>query len=136
AGVARGGEARQQFLHAVDIAPTLMSLAGEAKAADFDGRSFAASFVERDAPAPRSVQYWEMFGRRAIYADGWKAISSHEKGEDSERDGWRLCDTRADFSESRDLAAEEPARLKEMQALWWKEAERNAVFPLDDRTLV
>ena len=136
AGVARGGEARQQFLHAVDIAPTLMSLAGEAKAADFDGRSFEASFGERDAPAPRSVQYWEMFGRRAIYADGWKAISAHEKGEDYERDGWRLYDTRADFSESRDLAAEEPARLKEMQALWWKEAERNAVFPLDDRTLV
>ncbi|WP_424988077.1 arylsulfatase [Microbulbifer sp. S227A] len=127
---------RDQFLHAVDIAPTFLQLAGAPRASAFDGQSFAASFEQAAAPAPRRTQYWEMFGRRAIYADGWKAVSQHEKGDDYAGDDWRLHDLASDFSETHDLAARHPGKLKELQDLWWQEAEANDVLPLDDRTLV
>jgi arylsulfatase len=131
-----GGEVRSQFLHVVDLAPTLVELAGGTDKENFDGSCFLATFDDVRAPAPRNEQYWEMFGRRAIYSDGWKAISSHEKGDDYEHDEWRLYDTRADFSEYKDLAASRPDKLDELRSLWWREAERNEVMPLDDRTLV
>lgn len=136
AGIARRGETRDQFLHVVDLAPTLLALAGEESASEFDGRSFQPSFDDASAPPPRNVQYWEMFGRRAVYADGWKAVSSHEKGDDYENDAWRLYHTETDFSESTDLAAQHPEKLDKLCRLWWREAEANDVTPLDDRTLV
>lgn len=136
AGIAARGAVRDQFLHVIDVAPTLIGLLGGDTETGFDGRSFQATFDEAAAPDPRSAQYWEMFGRRAVYADGWKAISQHEKGDDYDHDGWALYDMRADFSESRDVAAEHPQKLAELVDLWWHEAERNGVMPLDDRTLV
>ncbi len=129
-------EVRNQFLHAIDIAPTLMELAGNSRAAAFDGQSFATSFSHSKATAPRQTQYWEMFGRRAIYSDGWKAVSSHEKGEDYAADEWRLYDLKLDFSECHDLSNVHPRKLRELQDIWWREAEANDVLPLDDRTLV
>lgn len=135
-GIRQGGSVRDQFLHVIDLAPTLMALAGEADAAEFDGADFQATFEQASAPAPRSVQYWEMFGRRAIYADGWKAVSSHEKGDRYDADAWRLYQVSSDFSESQDLSETNPAKLEELRALWWREAEANQVMPLDDRTLV
>lgn len=130
------GEVRGQFLHVIDVAPTLLELIGGAPDAGFDGQSFGATFDSAKAPAPRKLQYWEMFGRRAIHADGWKAVSAHEKGDDYAMDSWALYDTRTDFSESCDLAEENPQKLAELIPMWWHEAEANGVLPLDDRTLV
>lgn len=135
-GMVANGGIRDQFLHAVDIAPTIMDLIGDRRAAQFDGDSFRPVLASGSAPAPRSLQYWEMFGRRAIYAEGWKAISEHEKGDDYAADAWRLYDTRNDASECHDLANSHPEKLQELKDLWWLEAEANDVFPLDDRTLV
>ncbi|WP_176084670.1 arylsulfatase [Martelella sp. HB161492] len=135
-GITQTGEVRDQFLHVIDIAPTLLGLSGDTDDLDFDGRSFSPTFNDRESTATRDLQYWEMFGRRAIYADGWKAIASHEKGDDYEADRWSLYDTRSDFSEAHDLAGEEPERLAALQAAWEQEASRNDVWPLDDRTIV
>lgn len=136
AGISDAGAVREQFLHVIDVAPTIMALTGDRHGAEFDGRSFQHTFDSAHAPSPRSVQYWEMFGRRAIYVDGWKAISSHEKGDDYARDRWALYDTSSDFSEAKDLAQAYPQKLKDLKELWWREAKANAVLPLDDRTLV
>ena len=129
-------QVRTQFLHAIDITPTLMQLADAPRSTAFDGASFAASFDHAHARAPRATQYWEMFGRRAIFSDGWKAVSQHEKGDDYARDKWRLHKIDEDFSECHDLASQNPDKLKEMQDIWWQQAEANRVLPLDDRTLV
>lgn len=136
AGITDAGAIRDQFLHVIDIAPTLLDLCSVTTNAGFHGASFRATFDNPDAPPPRNLQYWEMFGRRAIFAEGWKAISSHEKGDDYDSDTWSLYDTANDFSESRNVASEHPGRLDEMIGLWWREAEANQVLPLDDRTLV
>ncbi len=135
-GLHNRGEVRDQFLHVVDLAPTLMDLSGDRHGAAFDGASFRATLSSPDAPAPRTVQHWEMFGRRAIFSDGWKAVSQHEKGDDYGSDVWHLYDTSSDFSEHTDLASQRPEKLAELQDLWWQEAEANGVMPLDDRTLV
>lgn len=136
AGIEARDAVRDQFLHVIDVAPTLMDVSGQPDLPGFDGRSFRLTFDNPAAPAPRDVQYWEMFGRRAIFADGWKAISVHEKNDDYDHDQWALYDTRADFSESRDVSSDHPDKLAQMTALWWHEAQTNAVMPLDDRTLV
>lgn len=135
-GIENPGEVRRQFVHVVDIAPTLLDVNGEIHDFTFDGQSFANTFKARDAPNRRGPQYWEMFGRRAIYSDGWKAISSHEKGDDYSSDRWKLYDTAADFSEANDVASDHTERVEQLVKLWWAEAKRNSVLPLDDRTLL
>lgn len=135
-GIERPGGVRSQFLHVVDLAPTLMDLAGDRRAGAFDGASFRLTINNAAAPAPRNTQHWEMFGRRAIFCNGWKAVSEHEKDGDYAADTWRLYDTTTDFSECHDLAARLPDKLNELQDIWWQEAESNDVMPLDDRTLV
>ncbi len=135
AGIANPGEVRDQFLHVVDLAPTLLGLSGETFDMDFDGADFSATFADA-AASTRSVQYWEMFGRRAVYADGWKAIAAHEMGEDYGQDEWTLFDTSNDFSETRDVADRNPEQLERLRAIWSEEAAANDVWPLDDRTLV
>jgi arylsulfatase len=92
----------------------------------------------------RTTQYYEMWGSRAIYHDGWKAVTDHvnqqHRGEreltagssDFDRDQWSLYDLRADFSEVHDLATAEPERLRALVDAWWVEAGRNGVLPLDD----
>lgn len=130
------GGVRDQFLHVIDIAPTLMNAVdGEVDPA-FDGRDFAGTFDSAVSPSPRNVQYWEMFGRRAVYADGWKAVAAHEKGENYDEDRWALYDTRKDFSECTDLAHVEKERLEALKQAWTQQADANDVWPLDDRTLV
>lgn len=135
-GIDEPGAARDQFLHVIDLAPTLTDLAGQPRAAPFDGASFKTTLNNGRAPSPRNIQHWEMFGRRAVYCDGWKAVAEHEKGEDYAADRWRLYDTRSDFSECHDLAQRYPEKLQELQNIWWQEAKANEVMPLDDRTLV
>ncbi len=84
---------------------------------------------------PKSVQYFEMMGHRAIYADGWKAVTRHQPKVAFDDDQWELYHVAEDRSECNDLAAAEPERLAELVELWWKEAEEHGVLPLDDRTV-
>jgi arylsulfatase len=138
------GGLRRQYVHAVDITPTLLDIVGvEAPRAlagveqePMAGVSFAYSFDDADAPERHTTQYYEMFGCRAIYHEGWKAVVYHAIQEDEpglDRAGWELYDLRRDPTECHDLAASEPERLEELIGRWWAEAERYQVLPLDNR---
>ena len=132
---------RRQFHHVVDVAPTVLDLAGIMPPDTFagvaqmpvDGVSMAYTFADPDGPTTRRTQYFELFGDRALWHDGWKAVTHHEPGNDFAADRWELYRLEDDFSECRDLAAERPDLVRELQRLWWSEAERNDVLPLDDR---
>jgi len=143
-GIAARGEVRHQYVHAIDVAPTILDLLGvEAPASiggveqrPMEGASFAATFADAEAPDPRDTQYYEMFGCRAIRHEGWKAVVYHPIQADEpplEDDTWELYDLRADPSETVDLAAEHPDVLADLQRRWWEEAERYQVLPLDNR---
>ena len=140
-GIAARGALRHGFRHACDVAPTLLEVIGVAPPAaingvaqrPIDGVSFKASLNDADAPARERPQYFEMFGHRGIWQAGWKAVAFHPPGAPFESDRWELYHLDADFSETDDLAGREPERLKALIALWWQEAGRNQVLPLDDR---
>jgi len=149
------GAVRHQFTHAIDVLPTVLELVGveppdsidHVPQTHLDGISFAylLSGDGADAPERHSTQHFEMFGSRAIYHNGWKAVTFHPVGpiyDDGldpnapfDEDSWELYHVAQDLSETRDLAALEPERLAELVALWWHEAERNDVLPLDNRVL-
>jgi arylsulfatase len=134
-GIAGAG-IRSHYAHAVDILPTILDAIGVDPPADIDGRSLLATFADPDAPPVRTVQYYEMFGSRALYQDGWKAVVYHDMQSDVpgiDVVPWELYDVEADPAETRDLAASEPERLRAMIERWWQEAERNQVLPLDNR---
>jgi arylsulfatase len=145
-GVSGRGEIRDQYVHAIDVLPTVLDVLGAGAPADLDGVpqrplegvSFAASLRSAGAPDRHETQYYEMFGSRALYHRGWKAVTYHEMyagPEGFDRDAWELYDVTADPSECHDLAAEQPAKLRELVDLWWEQAERYQVLPLDDRPL-
>jgi arylsulfatase A-like enzyme len=149
--ITAGGEVRHQFVHAIDVMPTLLDVIGIEPPDDIggvrqralDGASFTATFNDADAPAARGTQYYEMLGCRAIYHDGWKAVTFHPmvgfgyEGSDPtipfDEDRWELYHVAGDFSETVDLAEGEPERLKKMVELWWSEAEHNQVLPLNNQ---
>lgn len=146
------GEVRGQFVHAVDLAPTVYEACGVEPPVTHDGvtqqpvdgASISGTFDDPDAPDPRDVQYFEMLGSRSVYFRGWKATTDHvSKGvadeerlllgsRDLETDQWSLFDLDADFSESHDLAAAHPDVLRRLQDIWTIEAARNQVFPIAD----
>ena len=151
--VERGG-IRHQFTHAIDILPTLAELAGVTlparidgiEQAPVDGVSFGYLLPDagRAEPERHHTQYFEMFGSRALYHRGWKAVAFHPIGplyDDQnpnapfDEDVWELYHVAEDLSETRDLAAEHPRMLAELVELWWAEAGRNQVLPLDNRVL-
>jgi len=99
------------------------------------GRSMRYAFAAPEARSTRSTQYFEMYGHRAIYHDGWKAVTWHQTGADFDDDVWELYNITADFSESDDLAATRPEKLTELIERWWTEAGRYDVLPLDDRLI-
>jgi arylsulfatase A-like enzyme len=148
-GVKAKGEVRPQWHHVIDIAPTILDAAGlpEPKVvngvpqAPIEGVSMLDSFNDAKAKDNHLTQYFEMFGNRAIYHDGWLAGTIHRAPWEQkprtplENDIWELYDTRADFSLANDLAKQSPEKLKEMQALFMKEAGKYNVLPIDDRTL-
>jgi arylsulfatase len=129
---------RSQFVDIIDITPTILDVVGIKTPALFDGvdqmpmhgASIKSTFDNPDAGAPRTTQYFELWGSRSIYRDGWKALAFHTPGEDFERDQWELYNLRQDFTETTDLAAQHPQRLTELKALWWKEAAKNGALPL------
>jgi arylsulfatase len=143
------GEVRSQFHHVIDVAPTVLEAAGlpEPKVvngtpqAPIEGVSMVYTFDDGKAESRHKTQYFEIFGNRAIYADGWFAGTIHRAPWEAKPraalldDKWELYDTRNDFSLANDLAAENPAKLKELQDLFMKEAVKYRVLPVDDRFL-
>jgi arylsulfatase len=148
-GIKAKGEQREQFHHVIDVAPTILEATGlpEPKVVSgvaqrpMDGVSMVYAFDDANAKEQHVTQYFEMFGNRAIYHDGWfartihKAPWEHQPRRGLTEDIWELYDTRADFSLVNDLSQKEPEKLAEMQALFMKEAEENYVLPIDDRTV-
>ena len=140
-------QVRDQFLHLVDVTPTLLEAVGIAfpdlvngiEQKPLAGQSFMASFTDPEAPA-RTEQYFEVFSNRSMYQDGWKANAQHTlpwrqdlAPGNWDADVWELYNLDADFSEANDLAAEHPEKLAELQAAFDEAAERYEVYPLDDR---
>lgn len=140
-GIPARGELRHQFVHACDLAPTLLELVGVTPPETvngvpqmpLEGVSFAASLRDPNAPSKPTPQYFEMFGHRGIVHQGWKAVAYHPPETPYEDDRWELFHLAEDFNETSDLAAAHPGRLAELVALWWQEAERHQVLPMDDR---
>ncbi|MEZ5179068.1 MAG: arylsulfatase [Acidimicrobiales bacterium] len=143
AGIADAGGLRDQFHHVNDIAPTIYDALGVTPPEVYRGYeqlpvtgvSMLPTFDDAAAPDAKTVQYFEMMGHRAIYADGWKAVTRHQSGVSFDDDTWELYHVAEDRSECNDLAAELPDKVAELVALWWEEAEAHGVFPLDDRTI-
>jgi arylsulfatase A-like enzyme len=158
-GIAARGEVRQQFIHAIDLVPTLLEVIGidapthirGVAQSDLHGTSLAHTFANPDAPTLHSTQYFEMFGHRSIYQDGWKAVCpypgpslaegaalGHPFGtflteailDRLEAEDWELYHLDSDPSECHDLATIEPERLSQMIDLWWSEAERYGALPI------
>ncbi len=141
------GEIRSQFHHVIDVAPTALEAAGipepttvnGVEQRKMDGVSMLYSTDDAKAADRRKTQYFEMFGNRAIYHEGWVAATRHSipwvlaENPPLADDVWELYDVDADFSQANDLAATNPEKLKELQALFMQEAERNHVLPIDDR---
>jgi arylsulfatase len=142
AGISSKGEIRHQFHYVTDITPTVLEVAGVTAPSSFKGleqiplagASLASSFKEPDAPGTKT-QYFEMVGHRALYHDGWKAVTRHQAGDAFDDDRWELYHVAEDASECHDLAASEAERLNELIAKWWDEAEEYGVLPLDDRLI-
>ncbi len=139
------GSQRRQFVNVSDVVPTIYELVGVSapdvyhgvEQLPVTGRSFASVFAHADAPATNTLQYFEMAGSRALVAgagdDLWKAVCKHEKGADHDTEPWELYHLADDWSECDDLAATQPDKLAELVELWWREADRHGVLPLDDR---
>mgnify|MGYP003618034710 CR=1 FL=1 len=143
AGISDAGGVRDQFHWVNDVAPTIYEAVG-ATAPDvyrgyeqipITGTSMRYSFDDADVPSAKGVQYSEMMGHRAIYADGWKAVTRHTQGVPLDEDPWELYHYEVDRSECHDLAAEHPEKLAELIELWWVEAEAHNVLPVDDRLI-
>jgi arylsulfatase len=142
------GGLRSQFLHLIDIAPTILEAAGVPQPQvvngiaqkPIEGVSMLPTFASATAPEVHTAQYFEMVGNRAIYRDGWIAAARHgvpwlaAQTGDLAADAWELYDLVNDFSEAEDAAAQNPTKLKELQAAFDAEARTHDVLPLDDRS--
>ena len=148
-GISDMGGLRQQFHHVVDLYPTILEAAGiEApssvngiKQMPLHGVSMMQSFADANAAETHHTQYFEMFGNRAIYHDGWIASCFHGRVPwnrfgsvpfDGPQEKWELYDIRNDFSQGVDLATKHPERLEQLKALFDAEATRNNVYPLKE----
>jgi arylsulfatase len=146
-GIKAKNALRTQFGHVIDVAPTVLQAAGlpEPKAVNgvpqvpMAGKSLMATFDDPNAKG-RTTQYFEIAGNRAIYHDGWLARTIHKAPWEpkprrtlADNAAWQLYDVRSDFSLANDLAAKNPKKLAEMQALFLTEAAKYGVLPMDDR---
>lgn len=152
------GAIRTQFHHITDITPTIMEAVGLEwpeqvrghEQRPLEGTSFLYALAQPAAPTQKRRQYFEMFAHRAMWADGWKAVAlhwstamharlgpiEHEMHDgDHDADVWELYHLDHDVSEMHDLAAQHPEKLRELVDMWWEEAERYHVLPLDDSLL-
>jgi len=143
------GEVRVQFHHVIDIAPTILEAANlpepkvvnGAEQTPIEGVSMVYTFANAKATSRHYVQYFEIMGNRAIYTDGWLAGTIHRAPWEMKpraalrEDKWELYNTKEDFSLVNNLAVKNPAKLKELQELFMKEAIKYRVLPIDDRLL-
>jgi arylsulfatase len=142
------GGMRTQFHHCIDIVPTILEATGIPEPTSvngvtqkpIEGVSMVYTFGDAKAKGNRKTQYFEMFGNRAVYDNGWIATCRHGRlpwenagSYDFDKDEWQLYNLDDDFSEANDLAAKNPQKLKELQDLFWIEATKYNVLPLDDR---
>lgn len=147
-GIASRGGLRSQFCHVIDVAPTILEAAGipepdfvnGVQQSPLEGVSMLYSFDSADAPERHDLQYFEMAANRGIYYRGWSAVTRHstpwlphEVLPALDDDVWELYDGSSDWSQSVDLAAEQPERLASLQRLWLIEAVKYNVLPIDDR---
>ena len=148
-GVTGKGEVRTQFHHVIDVAPTVLEVAGLPQPLmvngvlqrPIEGVSMVYSFNDASAADRHQTQYFEMFGNRGIYHQGWTAVTKHrtpwETGQVQtvafDDDVWELYDTSKDWSQAKDLSKERPDILHKLQQLWLIEAVKYNVLPLDDR---
>jgi arylsulfatase A-like enzyme len=147
-GIQGTGQLRTQFHHVIDVAPTILEMAGVPQPTfvngvqqhPIEGVSMAYTFNDAKAAEQHETQYFEMFGNRGIYHKGWTAVTRHRTpwlltGEvpPFDDDVWELYDTNKDWSQANNLAKQMPDKLHELQRLWLIEATRNNVLPLDDR---
>lgn len=136
-----GGAVRGQYHHVTDIVPTLLDELGlpapevyrGVSQLPLHGTGMGYTFDQPDAPTRKQIQHFELVGDRALWHRGWKVVARHTKGADFAEDRWELYDLANDFSETNDLATQHPQRVREMVDLWWQEARRYQVLPLDDR---
>jgi len=149
-GVKGKNEIRAQFTHAIDIAPTILEVAGlpEPKVVNgvpqtpIEGTSMAYTFNNANAAERHTIQYFEMFGNRALYYDGWYARTIHRAPWEVsdlpplEDDVWDLYNAREDFSLVNNLASKYPEKLEQMKDLFMWQAEKYHVLPIDDRVIV
>jgi arylsulfatase len=149
AGIAAKGELRNQFHHVIDLAATVLEAAGlpqpqfvnGVQQKPLEGVSMLYAFNQKDAAEQHETQYFEMIGNRGIYHKGWTAVTSHRTPWKTgavqlppfDDDVWELYDTNNDWSQARDLAQQQPEKLKDLQRLWLIEATKYNVLPLDDR---
>jgi len=148
-GIQAKGEIRSQFHHVIDVAPSILEAAGLPEPVfvngiqqrPIEGVSMLYSFDDAKAAERHETQYFEMMGNRGLYHKGWTAVTKHRtpwitgavKLPAFEEDVWELYDTNTDWTQSRDLAKENPEKLHELQRLWLIEAVKYNVLPLDDR---
>ncbi|MEL7449736.1 MAG: arylsulfatase, partial [Pseudomonadota bacterium] len=143
----RGGVAANriapQYHHVIDVMPSLLQMIDAPLVQEVNsevplpvqGQSFAYAFDHPAAATAKSVQYFETYGDRAIWKDGWKAVVRHSAGTSFDDDTWSLYNVEQDFCELDDLSGSEPVRLAELKALWLEEAERYDVLPMSDDLL-
>jgi arylsulfatase A-like enzyme len=150
-GIKAKGEIRSQFHHVIDVAPTVLEVAGLPEPTSvngimqkpFEGVSMVYSFNDAKAEERHETQYFEMMGNRGIYHKGWTAVTRRripwetagEIGHPFDQDVWELYDTTKDWTQAKDLAKQQPAKLAELQRLWLIEAVKYNVLPLDDRMM-
>ena len=146
-GIAARGEIRNQFAHVIDVAPTVLEAAGIPEPATvhgvtqrpYEGTAMNYSFDDADAAERHETQYFEMLGNRAIYHKGWTAVAKHKdpwlaSDHGLDDDVWELYNIEEDWTQSHDLAAEEPERLAHLQRLFLIQAARFNVLPMDIRS--
>jgi arylsulfatase A-like enzyme len=144
-GIEARGEMRHQFHHVIDVVPTILEAAGiqapssvnGIQQAPIEGVSMAYSFEDGDAAERHTTQYFEMFVNRGIYHQGWTAVTRHSLPWDPtapalDDDVWELYGP-DDWTQARNLAAEQPEMLAKLQRLFLIEATKYNVLPLDDR---
>jgi arylsulfatase len=146
-GISARGEIRDQWHHVIDIVPTMLDAAGlpepylvnGAAQKPIEGVSMEYTWDDPDAESTHHTQYFEIFGNRGIYQDGWTAVTHHSTPwlkldwPSFDEDDWELYDTNTDWSQANDLSKVMPEKLREMQYLFMIEAAKYGVFPLDDR---
>ncbi|MBR8830381.1 MAG: hypothetical protein N5P05_003477 [Chroococcopsis gigantea SAG 12.99] len=159
AGIAARGEIRHQYAHAIDMVPTVLEALGieppttirGVTQSPIEGFSFANSFNDAKAADKHITQYFEMFGHRSLYHDGWRAVCpwpgtsftesglffgapiSYDKLTELDANGWELYNLKEDFAETNNLAASEQERLIAMIGMWYVEAGKYNVLPIDSR---